>query len=186
MAGGHIGGAAPHRELAFQHAVEQRSLLDLLKCGFGNPLLRRSGSGKRHEIPTHRLRDVFRLREKIRAACKLSGKGEDVAAASQPEVEPHVSVRIDLERRRPFLAVGSVVPQIVSFPPYRTIPQPCKEILYRKPSDPVHIHRLKTKWFPLFSLPPPPRRERLRHFRAAHTGVSCLFQPLRRHRCHTS
>lgn len=176
MAGGHFGGDAPLREIAFQHVVEQRSLLDLLKCGFGSPHLRGSGSGKRDEIPSRHLRDVFRLCEKIRAACKLSGKGEDVAAASQPEVEPHVPVRIDLERRRPFFAVGSVVPQIVSFPPYRTVPQPCKEIFYRKPSDPVHIHRLKTKWFPLFFLPLPPRRERLRHFPTWRSGsLSELF-----------
>ena len=140
MAGGHSGGNTPLREIAFQHIVNQHFLLDLLKSRFRHPLFHGSRNWNWHEIPAHRVRDIFRLRKKIRAADEFSGKGKDVAAASQPEVEPYVSVLIDLERRRPFLTVGSVVPQIVSFLHGRTVPQPLQESLQRQLPHLIYRH----------------------------------------------
>lgn len=186
MAGGHVRRDTTLRKIVFQHIVEQRLLLDLLKGRLGGTLLCRSRRGERHEIPACRVRNILGLREKIRTADQLPGKSKNIAAASCPEIEPDISVRIDLERRCLFLTVGSVVPQIVSFPHGRMMPQPCEEIFYRKPSYPLYIHSFRIRWFPLFSSPPQPRPARSRHFPAWRNGVFCQFLPLRHHRYRTA
>lgn len=140
MPDGHIGRYAPLGKIAFQYVVGQCLFLDLTECRLGHLFPDGRRQADRNAHPRRRVRDIPRLREKIRASDQLSGKGEDVAAASQTEIEPYIPVGIHFERGRLFLAVRRIVPQVVSFLPHRIAPQPLKKDAQRQPTHFLNRH----------------------------------------------
>ena len=140
MPDGHIGRYAPLGKIAFQYVVGQCLFLDLLECRLRHLFPDGRRQADRNGHTRRRVRDIPRLRKKIRAADQLSGKGEDVAAASQTEIEPYIPVGIHFERGRLFLAVRGIVPQVVSFLPYRIAPQPLKKDAQRQPLHFLYRH----------------------------------------------
>ena len=112
--------------------------LHILKDGFGR--LREIGgffpSGHRH---VGGFRYELRLRPKVIALQKLPGKREDVAALAQTEVVPELFRHVHTERGCALAPVRGKIPQLVTAPSNRLMPQPCEKIRKRHPSDSIYF-----------------------------------------------
>ena len=110
-----------------QRRAEQRDGFHSLKGRFGRfrQKQRLFRCDKRH---TSGFRYESRLRHEIPASGKLPDKREDVAALAQAEVVPELFRHVHTEGGRAFTAVWRTIPQLVSAPSDRLMPQPCEKI----------------------------------------------------------
>ena len=93
-------------------------------------------SGNRH---IGGFRYELRLLHEVIALQKLPGKREDVAALAQTEVVPELFRHVHTERGCALAPVRGKIPQLVTAPSDRLMPQPCEKIRKRHPSDSIYF-----------------------------------------------